>query len=139
MRLVSHHVMKCLISNWNQFHTHMYYDTFVFISLVFLEYSQKLWSLLIIFPFPLPLYMYMYVLIKTKMKWTSNKTKTQISFAVTAKIISAFVFATRIVQFLYFLNPKVQVSSLLLGAVQAGSCRTWSKTQIVGFVTHRLK
>ena len=30
------------------------------------------------------------------------KTKTQI----TAKLISAFVFATRIVQSLYFLNPK---------------------------------
>ena len=35
-----------------------------------------------------------------------KKTKTQISFAVTAKLISAFVFATRIVQSLYFLNPK---------------------------------
>ena len=42
------------------------------------------------------------------------KTKTQISFAVTAKLISAFVFATRIVQSLYFLNPKFQTSSLLL-------------------------
>ena len=42
------------------------------------------------------------------------KTKTQISFAVTAKLISAFVFATRIVQSLYFLNPKFQVSSHLL-------------------------
>ena len=34
------------------------------------------------------------------------KTKMQISFAVTAKLISAFVFYTRIVQFLYFQNPK---------------------------------
>ena len=42
------------------------------------------------------------------------KTKAQISFAVTAKLISAFVFATRIVQFLFFLNPKFQASSLLL-------------------------
>ena len=42
------------------------------------------------------------------------KTKTQISFAVTAKLISAFVFATRIVQFLYFLNPKFQASGRLL-------------------------
>ena len=42
------------------------------------------------------------------------KTKTQISFAVTAKLISAFVFATRIVQFLYFLNPKFQASSHLM-------------------------
>ena len=30
------------------------------------------------------------------------------------KLISAFVFATRIVQFLFFLNPKFQASSLLL-------------------------
>ena len=33
---------------------------------------------------------------------------------VTAKLISAFVFATRIVHFLFFLNPKFQASSLLL-------------------------
>ena len=32
----------------------------------------------------------------------------------TAKLISAFVFATWIVQFLFFLNPKFQVSSLFL-------------------------
>ena len=32
----------------------------------------------------------------------------------TAKLISAFVFATRIVQFLFYLNPKFQVSSHLL-------------------------
>ena len=42
------------------------------------------------------------------------KTKTQISFAVTAKLISAFVFATWIVQFLYFLNPEFHASSHLL-------------------------
>ena len=42
------------------------------------------------------------------------KTKAQISFAVTAKLISAFVFATRIVQFLFFLNLKFQASSHLL-------------------------
>ena len=42
------------------------------------------------------------------------KTKPQISFAVTAKLISAFVFATRIVQSLYFLNPKFQASSHLM-------------------------
>ena len=39
------------------------------------------------------------------------KTKTQISFTVTAKLISAFVFATWIEQSLYFLNPKFQVPS----------------------------
>ena len=43
------------------------------------------------------------------------KTKAQISFAVTAKLISAFVFATRIVHFLFLLNPKFQASMLLLG------------------------
>ena len=42
------------------------------------------------------------------------KTKTQISFMETAKLISAFVFATRIVQSLYFLNTKFQASSHLL-------------------------
>ena len=42
------------------------------------------------------------------------KTKTQISFAVTAKLISAFVFATRIVQSLYYINPKFQASSHVL-------------------------
>ena len=34
--------------------------------------------------------------------------------AVTAQLISAFVFATQIVQFLYFLNPNVQASNHLL-------------------------
>ena len=42
------------------------------------------------------------------------KTKTQISFPVTAKLISAFVFATWIVQSLSFLNTKFQASSHFL-------------------------
>ena len=42
------------------------------------------------------------------------KTKTQINFAVTAKLISAFVFATRMVQSLCFLNPKFQASRHIL-------------------------
>ena len=42
------------------------------------------------------------------------KTKAQISLAVTAKLISAFVFATGIVQFLFYLNPKFKLSSFLL-------------------------
>ena len=42
------------------------------------------------------------------------KTKTQISLAVTAKLISVFVSATQIVQSLYYLNPKFQSSSHLL-------------------------
>ena len=43
-----------------------------------------------------------------------RNTKAQISFTVTVKLISAFVFTTRIVQSLYFLNPKFQASSHLL-------------------------
>ena len=42
------------------------------------------------------------------------KTKAQISFAVKTKLTSAFVFGTRIVQFLFFLNPKFAASSHLL-------------------------
>ena len=42
------------------------------------------------------------------------KTKTQISFAVTAGLISAFVFARQKVQSLFYLNPKYQASSHLL-------------------------
>ena len=61
----------------------------------------------------------------------------QISFAVTAKLISAFVFATQIVQFLYFLNPKFTASNSVL--VQLGLCQTWSETQKTGFLVSRLK
>ena len=42
------------------------------------------------------------------------KTKTHISCAVTAQLISDFVFATQIVQFIFFLNMKFQASSRLL-------------------------
>ena len=51
---------------------------------------------------------------KPAFAYASAKTKAQISFVVTAKLISAFVFAIRIVQFLYFLNPTCQASSHLL-------------------------
>ena len=43
-----------------------------------------------------------------------EKTKTQISLAVTAKLISAFVFAIQIVKSLFYLNPKFLASSHLL-------------------------
>ena len=43
-----------------------------------------------------------------------GKTKEQISCAITAKLIMAFVFATQIVQFHFYLNQKFQVSSILL-------------------------
>ena len=45
----------------------------------------------------------------------------------------AFVFATRIVQLLYFLNTKFQASSH-----QPGLCGTWSETLKTGFLTTRL-
>ena len=60
-------------------------------------------------------------------------TKAQISFAVTAKLISAFVFATRIVQFLFYLNPKFQASSSFPVLVQVGLCRTCSETTLLVF------
>ena len=41
------------------------------------------------------------------------KTKAQIRCAVTAKLIRAFVFVTRIVLFLFFLNSTFQASGLL--------------------------
>ena len=42
------------------------------------------------------------------------KTKTQISCAITAQLISVFVFATWLVQSLFYLNPNFQASSHLL-------------------------
>ena len=43
-----------------------------------------------------------------------NKGADQLRGNREADLISAFVFATRIVQFLFYLNPKFQASSLLL-------------------------
>ena len=71
--------------------------------------------------------------VMSKPDFAYAKTKTQISFVVTAKLISAFVFATRIVQSLYFLYTKP--SSV---ALQPGLCRTWSETPKTGFLTTRL-
>ena len=47
---------------------------------------------------------------------TSNSTKTSLVVKdfFSSNLFHAFVFATRIVQFLFFLNPKFQVSSHLL-------------------------
>ena len=67
------------------------------------------------------------------------KTKAQISIPVTANLISAFVFATWIVQFLYLLNPKFPASSHLPSvAAQAGSWQTWSETPKTAFLASRL-
>ena len=46
--------------------------------------------------------------------FASAKSKAQISCAVTAQLISAFVCPTRMVQFLFYLYPKLQDSSSLL-------------------------
>ena len=54
-------------------------------------------------------------------------------FSVNAKLISAFVFATRIVQFLFYLNPKFQASSSFL-CLYKPVC-----VVPVGFPTRRLK
>ena len=43
-----------------------------------------------------------------------RKTKTQISCAVTAQLICAFVFAVQIVLFLFYIYPKFQASSFML-------------------------
>ena len=59
------------------------------------------------------------------------KTKAQINCEVTAQLFSAFVCATRIVPFLWYLYPTFQTSSVLL-------CRTWSKIQIVSILMQRL-
>ena len=49
-----------------------------------------------------------------KLHFAYAKTKAHISFTVAVKLISAFVFVTWIVQFLYFLNPKYPASSHIL-------------------------
>ena len=73
------------------------------------------------------------------------KTKVQISCAVTAQLISAFVFATWTVQSLYFLNPKLQAFSHLLWlyslvCVRPGSCNMahmilWRSIKVIIFIT----
>ena len=60
------------------------------------------------------------------------KTKAQISFAVTAKLIIAFVFAIWIVQFLLYLYPEFQAHSLLLSLHRLVSVRPgWKSRRLV--------
>ena len=66
------------------------------------------------------------------------KTKAQISCAVAAQLIQAFVFAARVVQSLFFLNSKSQAFSFFSVTVQAGLCQTWSETPKTGFLVSRL-
>ena len=66
-----------------------------------------------------------------------RKTNPQISFSVTEKLISAFVFATWIVQYLFFLNPKAK--PLAISSV----CTAWFVSDLVrinnvGFLMLRL-
>ena len=71
-----------------------------------------------------------------KQAFAYAKTKTQISFAVTVRLISAFVFATRIVQSLYFLNQKFHaIFCGFSSQVCVGPGRKPPKT---GFLTTRL-
>ena len=49
----------------------------------------------------------------------------------TAQLISAFIFTTCIVPYLFYLNPKFQAASHLL-------CLTWLETPKTGFLTTRL-
>ena len=56
------------------------------------------------------------------------KTKVQINYMVTAQLISAFVFATYLVQSLGFLNLKFQASNHLLWLY------SWSETLKTGFL-----
>ena len=51
---------------------------------------------------------------REKTGFSHMRKQTQISFAVAAKLISAFVFATWIVQYLFYLNLKFQAPSHLL-------------------------
>ena len=67
------------------------------------------------------------------------KTKAQISFAVTAKMISALVFATRTVQYLHLLNPKFQVSSHFLRLYRPICVGPGRKTPKTGFLAPWLK
>ena len=52
------------------------------------------------------------------------KSKTQIRCAVSSQLISTFVFAKRIVQFVFFLNPIFQASSPFYAAAQVGTQKT---------------
>ena len=45
-----------------------------------------------------------------KLDFANAKTKALISFAVTAKLISTFIFAIGIVQFLFVFNPKFRAT-----------------------------
>ena len=61
------------------------------------------------------------------------KTKTQISCAVTAQLISAFVFASRMVQFHFYSNPKFQASSIIMRLYRPVCVKPSRKTKLLFF------
>ena len=63
-----------------------------------------------------------------------RKQKAQISFAVTAKLISTFVLATRIAQSLLSLNPKFQAPNHLLWQYRPVCVRHGQKLQRLVFL-----
>ena len=63
---------------------------------------------------------------------------TRISFAVTVKLISTFVFARRIWQFIYFVNPNFQPIAIFC-ACTARFVSDLFGNHIVGFLMMRLK
>ena len=68
-----------------------------------------------------------------------KKSKAQIIFAVTTKLISAFVFAIWLEYSLFFQKYKISSHLLSFVAAQPGLCLTSSETQVVGLVTKRFK
>ena len=66
-----------------------------------------------------------------KLAFAYAKIKTQISFAVTAKLISAFVFANWIVQSLYFINRNFKLLNIFCG------CTAWLVSDLVGNLEDR--
>ena len=66
------------------------------------------------------------------------KTKAQISCAVTAQLISAFVFAIQILQSVVFLNLKFQASSLLLWLYSPVCAGPGHKPKLLVFPCKRL-
>ena len=73
-------------------------------------------------------------LVVRKPAFAYAKTKTQISFAVTVKLISAFVFAIYTVHSLFFLNLKFQASSHLLWRYRLVCVRPCRKPLKTGFL-----
>ena len=65
-----------------------------------------------------------------------SKTKTQISCAVTAQLISAFVFTTKIVQFLLYLHQNFQDSIFLLRLYRPVCVRPGQKPRRPVFSCH---